>query len=106
MQKTKRTRTQWHDLVRAWRKSRLTAPQFAARQDIDPRQLRWWAWNLGKEAREAPGAVTFVELPRAPEPDAPAMLELTWPDGRVLRFPAHTDRSTLRTVLAAIEGRR
>ena len=107
MPKTKRTRKQWSDLVRAWRRSGLTATEFGSREKIDPRQLRWWAWRIAKDESLSPASISFVELPIALAHEKTSdTLELTWPDGRVLRFPVHMGRVALRAILDTVEGRR
>lgn len=108
MPRTKRTRKQWSGLVRAWRKSSLTAAEFGAREGIDPGQLRWWAWRIAKDESSRPASIDFVELPESASRDDASsyVFELTWPDGRVLRFSANVQRAALRTIIEAVEGRR
>ncbi len=43
-------RDAWARRVEEWKRSGLTAKQFAARHDIKPETLKWWKWRLGREA--------------------------------------------------------
>jgi len=106
MHKTRRTRTQWLGLVRAWRRSRLPAGDFAAKRGLDPAQLRWWAWRLGKADATEATPITFVEIPPPAASSTPDIVELTLSDGRVLRFPAHLDPAQIGALVGALEARR
>ena len=49
----KRTREEWRREVREWRRSGLTAREFAATRELSASTLAWWAWRLGG-TRDAP----------------------------------------------------
>lgn len=43
------TAKEWRRRVEGWKRSGETATQYGGRFGIDPQQLRWWKWWLGKE---------------------------------------------------------
>lgn len=63
------SRDQWARWVRSWKRSGLTAAEYAEMEGIHPGTLTHWKWKLGREARErrepqAAGSdsATFVEV--------------------------------------------
>lgn len=42
----KRTRDEWRRQVRDWRRSGLTAKEFAASRGLSASTLAWWSWRL------------------------------------------------------------
>jgi hypothetical protein len=68
----RRTRTQWEQLVVAWRRSRLAAPEFAADRGVVESTLRWWAWRLERDRERDTGdsALALVPVRVADEPPA------------------------------------
>jgi hypothetical protein len=43
-------REAWARRVEEWKRSGLTAKQFADQRGIKPATLKWWTWKLGREA--------------------------------------------------------
>jgi transposase len=106
------TRDVWEQRVERWRKSGLSAEDFAARDGIKPRQLVWWRWKLSASPPRlaAPAPVQFlpvriVDVPVRPRGAAVA-LEIALPNGRVVRVPEGFDPAMLARVLriASSEG--
>ena len=107
---SRRSRAAWQALVVAWRNSRLTAPEFGAERGVDPAQLRWWAWHLGRtqssptfaapQSRTPASIVQLVELPPATDD----RIELSLGASRALRFSAAIDPNQLTRLVRAIEG--
>ena len=65
----KTKRAEWSRRVGQWRRSGLTATEFARRSGVNAGTLSQWAWRLGRERREeAPRARRTVGL------EAPAVL--------------------------------
>ena len=100
------TRDVWEQRVKRWRKSGLSADEFAAREGIKSRQLVWWRWKLGASpsAAMAPAPLRFLPVQVV---DAPAdtggsavALEIALPNGRVVRVPEGFDAEMLARVLA------
>jgi hypothetical protein len=51
------TRADWAGRVSRWKRSRLGATAFGAREGVDPKQLTWWKWHLKTTSRPAEPAV-------------------------------------------------
>lgn len=102
-------RGRWSRLVTEWKRSGLTAREFAAGRGIRAGTLSWWHWRLGRDRRagaEDQLQLGFVpvEVDRGTE-DA-CMWQLTTADGHVLRVCRTIEAGALREVLAAITSRR
>jgi len=108
-------REEWARHVHRWRRSGLTAREFASSVGINPSTLTYWAWRLGRDAggrtprkRSVPSKpktpTSFVEILGEAIPDGRFELELA--GGRRLRIPARFDRSALEQLLAVLEDRR
>lgn len=95
------TRHEWAKRVDQWRRSGLTAKQFAARAGISARSLSWWKWQLARGARTAPPVVEVVgTLSRSVGP-----FELVLDERVQVRIPADFDPESLRRLLAVLEAR-
>ena len=109
MTSTRRSRSDWQALVLAWRKSCQPTAQFARRHQLDPRQLRWWAWKLEQpppEAKSAAGDVRFVEVPAAPPAPVGRLVEVIFADQRTLRFSPDIEPRQLAQILAVMANPR
>lgn len=114
MARQRATRSEWAKRVGAWKKSGLSAGEFAAREGLSASSLSWWSWKLGTSRRatnpsHATAALTLVPLRVAPAPSAVAA-EATTPveiaiDGCVVRVRAGFDRATLLDVLDLLRER-
>lgn len=89
----------------------MTAVEFAARERLDPQQLRWWKWQLGRSATAtAPKRATLVPVhvvpvrPKAVEAPPGTAVEIALPTGVRLRVPSGVDEATLVGVLRALEA--
>ena len=94
-------RDEWERRVRRWQRSGLTSTKFATREGVNVKTLRWWSWNLRREAQPAPSAIEFIEVTPALEPTL--AVEVVLANGRVVRVPTSFDDATLCRVLAAAE---
>lgn len=100
------TRAEWDERLKRWAKSGASIEAFAARERIDPKQLKWWRWKLRPAALPAPEAPapTFVPVhvvdSCSRRSEAGAALEIVLPNGWVLRVPAGFDAVELERVLA------
>ena len=54
------TRATWTARVEAWKQSKLTAKEFAAKHGLLAGTLSWWSWRLGAERRRR--SVPNIEL--------------------------------------------
>ncbi len=106
------TREQWAKRVREWRRSGLSAKEFAATAGVKRGTLTHWAWRLGKESREAarseaperPAAAgdIFAIVPRRCD----AAFELELCGGRRLRIPEEFSAEALGRLLSVLESGR
>jgi transposase len=58
----RRSRLEWRKLVRGWKRSGLTALDFAAASGVAASTLRWWHWKLGLEDSKPSTPLTLVPL--------------------------------------------
>lgn len=123
------TRAEWERRVARWRRSRLSAKEFAAREGFNASTLAFWSWKLGTcKNAEPPRRRTRGSSRGMPKPDggrdtdtsqafvgfelvAPSVegsdLELVLDDGLRVRVPAGFDAPTLERMVALLrrEGR-
>jgi transposase len=97
---------EWRVRVEKWRKSGLTAEQFAERSGWSARSLRWWKWRLGLRPSGAAPAFVEVVAPLGPEPVPGGAFEVVLASGDRVVVPVAFDPDGLRTLLSALEGRR
>jgi hypothetical protein len=95
-------RAQWRRLVGAWRRSGVSAGEFAEAHDLVVGTLRWWAWRLGQDgdldaATDSSGVellpVRIVETDDGQEHS---------PDGARLAWALHTPHGEL-SVYASVD---
>ena len=107
-------RATWSKRVESWKRSGLTATEFAARHGLHAKTLTWWRWKLGrrtegaaltvrKAATTAMGPLTFVEMTSGVSSREPFELVLA-SDVRV-RVPASFDERALTRLLDVLERR-
>jgi transposase len=102
------SRHQWVKWIEQWRRSGLSASEFADRVGVKERTLRYWKWLLGYEARSgvSPPALPtpFVEVVGVPA-ETRRDLELRLPSGVRVRVPSGFLADDLARVLRILEGR-
>jgi transposase len=98
------TRETWAARVREWKRSGLTAAEFAERQGFNAATLTWWSSQLGRAAL-AVSRPPVVEVMVAPRADAGSSLEVMLASGIRVTVPGGFDEETLRRLLAVLEGR-
>jgi transposase len=95
----------WRTHAENWNHSDLSAPAYAAQHGLHAHNLYAWRQRLRAE-QSAPAAATpshgvrLVPL----NVEAPSRCELTFADGRCLRFPAHIDPKTLAMLLRTVSA--
>jgi len=106
-------RKAWGERVAGWRRSGLTAKEYAARIGVNAGTLAHWAWRLGDEQREQRGqrtaraaaAAAVIEVVGRQGGGAQGF-ELRLEGGRQLQIPASFDAAALTRLLEVLEGRR
>jgi transposase len=109
-------REEWAERVRRWRRSGLTAKEFARSVGINSGTLTYWACRLGHERRARDGgslrsgvwwpapAAGFVELIAGSGSDPRFELELG--NGRRVRIPGSFEPAALQRLLGVLEAGR
>jgi transposase len=101
------SRDEWAKRVEDWRRSGLTATEYAAGVGVKVATLRHWTWRLGQgQARQARTAsfvqVAPVEMPLVAKG---SNIELVLLNGVRIRVPAEFEAATLRRLLDVVEAR-
>jgi transposase len=105
-------RRQWAERVAGWRRSGLTAKQFAASIGVNAGTLAYWACRLGREPRgvrkgassAGRAGAALVEVITGMVRDD--RFELTLSNGRRLHVPTSFDAPALERLLGVLEGAR
>ncbi len=98
------TRETWAARVRDWKRSGLTAADYAERERLSAGTLRWWSSRLGRlaPARTPP---PVVEVTLAQGAVAASALEVVLASGARVVVPLGFDETTLARLLTVLEGR-
>jgi transposase len=105
--RVRRTAGEWTRLVRAWKRSGLTAARFAASRGFSAQTLTWWRWRLShaKTRVEERPAVRLLPV-EVVESDAGAGPQPAWElvaaSGHTLRVYDGADAEALRIVVDAL----
>jgi transposase len=101
------TRAEWSKRVDRWRKSGLSAEEFAEREGFKSKQLVWWRWKLRSSPPAPPPPPPELRFLPVHVVDTPvqaagsgASLEIALPNGRVVRVPPGFEPAMLKRVLA------
>lgn len=109
-------RAEWAERVGRWRRSGLTAKEFARSVGVNAGTLAYWACRLSRERRlrgeaskRSAGSsplpeAAFVEVVTAGGSDSRFELDLS--SGRRLRIPATFDPTALERLLGVLEAAR
>jgi len=90
--------------VREWKRSGLTAAEYAEREGLNASTLTWWSSQLGRSAL-AMSRPPVVEVMVAPRADAASSLEVVLSSGVRVAVPIGFDEVTLGRLLTVLEGR-
>lgn len=99
---------EWSRLVAEWKRSGLSAGEFAAQRGFERSTLYWWSSYLKRRrdgARRKAGKLRLIPVQVAPETTAMAgscVWELSTPSGHVLRAFATIERTALHEILAVL----
>ena len=100
------TRAKWAARVRQWRKSGLTAAEFARKVGVNAATLRWWSSRFKTRPSEDAGQVsplTFVEMTSAARSEP---IEVVLGSGVRLRIPVDFDAAAVGRLLDVLAERR
>lgn len=107
--RVRRSAGEWTRLVRAWKRSGLTAARFAASQGVSAQSLTWWRWRLSSapaKTREPRPDVRLLPVEVVDSDDGPRAREPAWElvaaSGHTLRVYEGTDAGGLRGVIEAL----
>jgi hypothetical protein len=122
------TRKKWKTLIEQWKKSGLTAREFARATGLNHHTLERWKWRLGIEEKEddserkdrfelAQNIGGFIELVRPscshvksnslkqiPPNDTGEPLELVLGNGLRIRIPIQFNAESLKLVIETLEN--
>jgi len=105
----------WRERVERWKSSGLQAKQFAAAENLSPRSLSWWHWQLQRRVEVPAG----MKRTRRVKKDAAAMsfvpvvvraaqatpMELILPGEVRVRIDAGFDEATLLRLVRTLGSR-
>ncbi len=100
----RRSRAEWSKQIALWRKSGLTAREYAAKAGLNPGTLQFWKYTLGKESRPSSGKgadLPLIEVHSSVAKDDRFEVELA--GGRRVRVPGTFDSDALRRLIAVLE---
>ena len=98
-----RKERQWRRWISQWQTSGLSVRDFCARHRLTAAIFYHWRRVLERRAAEAPAFVPVQVVADTPPPQASA-LELVLADGRAVRVAPGFDATTLRRLLAVLDG--
>ena len=110
------SRAKWSQMVRRWRRSGLTAGEFAAKAGVNANTLSYWAWQFKRGRKDSQekgkgpvkrgrddGGFPVVEVVADV---GVARFELELVSGLRLRVPPGFDAGELARLLEVVEARR
>ncbi len=100
----RRSRAEWSRQIALWRKSGLTAREYAAKAGLNPGTLQFWKYTLGKEAKLSSARradFPLIEVRSSAARDDRFEVELV--GGHRVRVPGTFDSDALRRLIAVLE---
>lgn len=107
----RRTASQWKELVADWRSSGKSRWQYAQEHELKPSTLGYWAKRLraesedthrGTRSERSGAAFVPVRVVSEAESGAKSLVEVTTPNGTVIRLRGAAEASTVAAVLEAV----
>jgi hypothetical protein len=96
---------QWRRRIDQWRASGLSVRAFCARHGLATASFYNWRRVLQRRAADEQPAFVPVHVVAGAAPDQASALEVVLTDGRTVRVAPGFDATTLRRLLAVLEGR-
>ena len=107
---TSSAQAKWSRLVAEWKRSGLTARQFASKRRLAASTLSWWAWRLRSQGalpgEQAGSGVELVSVEVDESQTDGGGWELSLPGGAVLRVEGPLEPASLREILSTVTRRR
>ena len=97
----------WREHVRAWRKSGLSQAAYCRRHALQQADFSWWKSQIARRDERASmssAEPAFVPVHVGLAQTASYAFELELRGGRVLRFDARVDSSSLKAFALALEA--
>ena len=95
----------WREHVGAWQKSGLSQAAYCRQHGLMQHDFSWWKGEIARRDPRASAVVpTFVPVRMALPQPASYAFELELGGGRVLRFDARVDPSSLKAFALALEA--
>lgn len=92
-------------LLRRWKRSGLSLPEFAEKNRLSAKTLAWWRWKLGRDARDGQ-QVELVEVKRESTASActavPEPFEVVLGNGILVRVPSVFEEASLERVVRTL----
>ncbi len=108
----RRTRNWWAATVARWKRSGLSAREFAAREGVSERTLTWWSSMLRRGTRALRGSAKTtaiapieIEVPRAASASADTLLVEIAVGEVVVRVAVGADVEYVRSLVTALGAR-
>lgn len=101
MAAVRRSRAWWAKTVAAWRRSGLTGGEYASREGLTERTLRWWASALGRGTRAEHAYPIELALPTQTVEASGPMIELVV-DGVTVRVAPSVDDARIARIVRAL----
>jgi len=105
MGRERRSREWWSKTVSQWRRSGLTAPEFAARAGLSRSTLSWWSSELGRSTRASHGATAIepIEISLS-RPVTPGWVEVAVTGDVVVRCDVGTSVDYVASLVRALRA--
>jgi transposase len=110
-------RGEWAERVAGWRRSGLTAKQYASSIGVNAGTLTHWAWRLGQKRRRrrarprergggSTAPATLIEVISNASANDDDRFEVRLENGRRLHVPARFEAAALERLLGVLEAKR
>jgi transposase len=102
-QKPRETRTSqdWAQDVRAWKRSGLTAKEYAKAHGLSASTLMWWSWRLKRDAPHG-AQLQLVEVEVEEDGTTALSWEVVSANGHVLRVQGSLSAELAHVVMTAL----
>ncbi len=101
----RRCRQEWREITVRWRRTGLTAVEFARQEGLNPSTFAGWRSEFAREDKAQSPPLTLVPIRYPGLPSRPEPVEIVLPKGISIRVPDSADRQrTAELVGRLLEG--